>query len=191
MRKTLSMLLLIAFLGLAAPAEAEFRENVPATAQAQSRLYDAKGAAGFVLNKLFNPSVFRMSHSFEMSAGSFGGNSYSLGMYTNTMAWQFSDKLAARMDVSVAYSPHNEAATSLGLGQQGPQVFLRNAEIAWRPSEKFQLHLQVRQSPHGGYMSPYGYYDPYGYGYGYSRGAFMHAGFGGPSPDLFWRDSRR
>ena len=188
MRKTLSLLFLVVFLVLAGPAQAQFRDAVPAT-QAPTKLYDANGAAGFVLNKLFNPSVFRMSHSFEMSAGSFGGNSYSLGMYTNTLAWQFSNKLAARMDVSVAYSPHNEVS-SLGFGEQKPRVFLRNAEIAWRPSEKFQLHLQVRQSPYGSYMSPYGY-GPYGYGYGYSRAAFMHAGFGGPSPDLFWRDSHR
>ena len=193
MRKTLSLLCLVAFLGLTVPAQAQFRHAVEEN-KAPARLYDANGAAGFVLNKLFNPSVFRMSHSFEMSAGSFGGNSYSMGMYTNTMAWQFNDKFAARMDVAVAYSPHNEAASALGVDNQRPQVFLRNAEIAWRPSEKFQLHLQVRQSPYGSYMSPYGAYSPYGYGYGgygYHRTALMHGSFGGPSPDLFWRDSHR
>ena len=188
MRKTLSLLVLVAFLGLAVPAQAQFREAVQEN-PSPARLYDANGAMGFVLNKLFNPSVFRMSHSVEMSAGSYGGNSYSMGMYTNTMAWQFSNKLAARVDMSVAYSPHNEAASSLGFGEQKPRVFLRNAEIAWRPSEKFQLHLQVRQSPYGSYMSPYGQYSPYGYGY--NRAGFMHDGFGGPSPDLFWRDSHR
>lgn len=188
MRKTLSLLFLVAFLGLSVPAQAQFRDAVQES-RAPARLYDAGSTAGFVLNKLFNPSVFKMSHSFEMSAGSFGGNSYSMGMYTNTLAWQFSDKLAARADVSVAYSPHNEVS-SLGFGEQRPQVFLRNAEIAWRPSEKVQFHLQIRQSPYGRYMSPYGYYgynDPYGYGHA----SFMRAGFGGPSPDLFWRDSHR
>lgn len=190
MRKTLSLLVLVVFLGLTVPAQAQFRSAVQ-EAPAPSRLYEAKGAAGFVLNKLFSPSVFRMSHSFEMSAGSFGGNSYSLGMYTNSMAWQFNNKLAARVDMAVAYSPHNEAASALGFGNEKPQVFLRNAEIAWRPSKNVQLHLQVRQSPYGNYMSPYGYgsYSPYGYGYG--RHTSMHAGFGGPSPDLFWRDSPR
>ncbi len=188
MRKTLSLLCLIAFLGLAVPAQAQLRnavqENPPSV-----RLYDS-GGANFLLNKLFNPSVFRMSHSVEMSMGSFGGQSSSLGMYTNSMAWQFSDKLAARLDLSVAYSPFNNAA--LGLGeQQKPQVFLRNAEVAWRPSENVQFHLQVRQSPYGSYMSPYGYYNPsYGYHRPY-RASMMQVGFGGPSRDLFWRDSRR
>lgn len=184
MRKTLSLLFLLAFLGTAVPVQAQFREAVPES-RSSARLYDADGAAGFVLNKLFSPSVFRMSHSVEMSFGSFGGQSSSLGMYTNTMAWQFSDKLAARVDLSVAYSPFNNS--SFGLGEQKPRFFLRNAEIAYRPSDKMQINLQVRQSPYGSYMSPYGYYNPYGYG-GYSRAAFMHAG---PSHDLFWRDNPR
>ncbi len=185
MRKTLSLLCLIAFLWLAVPAQAQLRnalqENPPSV-----QLYDSEGP-GFLFNKLFNPSVFRMSHSIEMSTGSFGGRSSSLGMYTNSMAWQFSDKLAARVDMSVAYSPFNNGA--LGFGeQQKPQVFLRNAEVAWRPSENVQFHLQVRQSPYGSYMSPYGYYNPY---YGYqNRASMMQVGFGGPSRDLFWRDSR-
>lgn len=192
MRKTLSLLCLIAFLGLAVPvpAQAQLRNPVLGT-RASAQLYDT-GGASFLLNKLFNPSVFRMSHSIEMSTGSFGGRSSSLGMYTNSMAWHFSDKLAARVDMSVAYSPFNNGA--LGFGeQQKPQVFLRNAEIAWRPSENVQFHLQMRQSPYGSYMSPHGYYNPYGYNpYGYqNRASQMQVGFGGPSRDLFWRDSRR
>lgn len=187
MRKTLSLLCLIAFLGVAVPAQAQLRDAVQEY-RAPARLYDTGGAA-LLFNKLFNPAIFRMSHSFEMSMGSFGGQTNSLGMYTNTLAWQFSDELAARVDLSLAYSPlQNEA---LGFGEQKPQVFLRNAEVAWRPSENVQFHLQVRQSPYGSYMSPYGYYNPY---YGYRnpyRASMMEVGFGGPSHDLFWRDSRR
>ena len=181
MRKTISLLALAAFIAL--PAEAQFREAVQ-NSRPSSRIYGATGVVGSVMNKLFSPTVFRMSHGLEMTAGSFGGRGYSMGMYTNSMAWQFNNKLAARMDVSVAYSPQNRAATALGLGQERPQVFLRNAEVAWRPSSKFQVHLQVRQNPYGSRMNPYGYYSLYRYG------SFMQAGFGGPSPDLFWRDRR-
>lgn len=192
MRKTLSLICLLVFLGTAVPAQAQFRNDVQ-VAPASPKLYGASGAAGFVLNKLFNPSVFKMSHSLEMSMGSFGGRSNSLGMYTNTMAWQFSDKLAARVDMSVAYSPMNNSA--FGPGENKPRVFLRNAEIAYRPSKNVEFHLQVRQSPYGSYMSPYGYGNPYGYGYGgygYGHhGAMMQAGYGGSSNDLFWRDRGR
>lgn len=160
MRRNLLFIAALAF--LASPAQSQFREAVP-DAFPQTRVYDMSNRAGALLSKIFNPSVFQMSHSFEMTAGSFGGNGYSMGMYTNTMAWQFSPKLAARMDVAVAYSPQNQMAQEYGFGRQRPQVFLRNAEIGWKPSEKVQVHFQFRQNP-------YAYQNMMGYGpYGYSR----------------------
>ena len=125
-----------------------------------------------------------MSHTYEMSIGSSQYGTSSLGMYTNTMAWQFNDKLAARVDVSAAYSPFGNA---LGQGEQRPRVFLRNAEVAYRPLENMQIHLQIHQSPYGAYASPYGYYNP-GYGYGYRDAGYYPMG---PSSDLFWKDSDR
>jgi hypothetical protein len=182
MRKTLSLLLLIAFLGFAIPAQAQFRTDVNEQ-RAPSRLYNTE-AANFLLNTVFNPAHFKMSHTYEMSIGGSQYGTSSLGMYTNTMAWQFNDKLAARVDMSAAYSPFNTGG--FGQGEQKPQVFLRNAEVAYRPMKNMQIHLQIRQNPYGAYASPYGYYNP-GYGYGY-RDAGYHMG---PSSDLFWKDSAR
>ena len=173
MRRTVAVLVLVAVMTL--PAAAQFKDTVPPM-RSSARLYQAPDALGSLMSKVFNPSVFKMSHGFEMSAGSFGGRGYSMGMYTNTMAWQFSDKLAMRADVSVAYSPQNQNLTSLGFERAGPRVFLRNAEIAWRPSDKVHLNIQVRQDPYGfrnPYMSPFGGY----YGFrpnGYSGGPFWH-----------------
>jgi hypothetical protein len=152
MRKTLSLLLLVAFLGLAIPAQAQFRNDVNEQ-RAPSRLYNSE-ATSFLLNTVFNPAHFKMSHSYEMSIGSNGYGTSSLGMYTNTRAWQFNDKPAARVDRSAAYSPFNSGH---GQGEQKPRVFLRNAEVAYRPSENVRIHFQVRQSPYGSYASPYGY----------------------------------
>ena len=168
-----NLFLFIALAFLTLPAEAQFRGTAP-NELPQTRVYGTSSKVGAFLNRIFNPNVFQMSHSFEMTAGSFGGNGYSMGMYTNTMAWQFSPKLAARMDVAVAYSPQNQIARNAGFGQQRPRVFLRNAEIAWKPSERFQLHFQIRQNP-------YAHHGMMGYGpYGYSR---RHAGFSGRN---FW-----
>ena len=163
---------------MAVPAEAQFREAVPAR-NSSSQLYQASGAIGKVISKIFNPSVFSMSHGIEMSAGSFGGYGYSMGMYTNTMAWQFSDKLAMRADVAVAYSPQSKAMTAMGFDRSGPRVFLRNAEIAWKPSEKVRINIHVQQNPYAFrnpyMMNPYGgYYGFQPYGWGPTRGA----GFG-------------
>ena len=181
MRNALSLLCLVAFLGLASPAQAQLRSAVPQQ-QPAVRLFDS-GATGFLLNTLFNPANFQMRHTFEMSMGSYGGYNSSLGMYTNTLAWQFNDKLAARVDMSVAYSPFNNAS-QFGSESNNTRVFLRNAEIAYRPSENVQLHFQVRQSPYGSYMGPYGRYSPY-------RAGYFYDGYGGPSSNLFWKDGAR
>jgi len=166
-----NLIVAIALTFLTLPVEAQFRGKIPSEFP-QTRLYDTSSRASAFLNRIFNPSVFQMSHSFEMTAGSFGGDGYSMGMYTNTMAWQFSPKIAARMDVAVAYSPQNQIARNAGFGQEHPRVFLRNAEVSWKPSNRFQVHFQIRQNPYA-YHGMMGY-GPYGYGY--NR---RHAGFFG------------
>lgn len=177
MRKTLSLLSLVALLGLTLPAQAQLRQDAKVQ-QAPVKLYD-QSTPSFTLNKLFSPEHFRMGHSYEMSFGSFGGSSASMGMYTNTMMWQFNQKLAARVDVAFAHTPFG--GNALGEGQSG-RVFLRNAEVAYRPSENMRLHFSVHQSPYGAYAGPYGYYSPYA-----GRSAF-NAAFSNTPRDLFWID---
>lgn len=188
MRNLLSSFCLIALLGLAMPAQAQLREHVQSQ-DARTQLYGQQGTA-FSLNQLFSPAHFKMSHTYEMSTGSFGGRSSSLGMYTNTMRFQFNDKVAARVDMAYAFSPFG-GSNGLGAGVSQGRAFLRNAEVAYRPTENVQLHLQIRQSPFGGYMSPYGRMNPYGY----SRYSGMHGMYGmygsRSADDLFWNDNLR
>lgn len=181
MRNIFSLVVLIVLLGVTLPAQAQLRTQV-GNQQSAAKLYGTDGSM-FSLNRLFSPEHFKMSHSYEMSFGSFGGASSSLGMYTNSMMFQFNDKLAARVDLAFAHQPFGSSST-MG-DQNNGRFFLRNAEVAYRPSENLQLHLSVRQSPYGAYMSPYG---RYGYGhYGMHR---FSAGFGG-ADDLFWNDRLR
>ena len=183
MRTTLFSLLLVALLAFATPAQAQLRSaNSPA--EASVRLYE-QGNAGFSLNKYFSPEHFSMSHSFELS--SFGGSSMS--MYTNSMQWQFNSKLAARVDVAASYSPLGSQSGMSVTGQNSSRVFVKNAELAYRPKENVELHLSFRQSPYGSYMSPYGY----GGGYGNSRygGSSFQADYGSNNRSLFWNDRLR
>ena len=179
MRRSFSALCLVLLLGLTIPAQAQLRSGT-SPVETSVRLYDA-GQAGFSLNKYFSPEHFRMSHSLEMSASSFNGGS-TLGMYTNSMMWQFNSKLAARADVSVAYGQSGASQHFSATGGQSGQVFLRNAEIQYRPRENMQIHLQVRQSPYGSYMNPYGYRAS-----AYDRSS-MSMSFGPERDDLFWND---
>lgn len=183
MRNLLSLFCLVVFLAAALPAQAQLRENVRSQ-EARAKLYGHQGTA-FALNQIFSPEHFRMSHSYEMSFGSFGGQTSSLGMYTNTMMFQFNQKLAARVDMSYAFSPFG-SMNPLGPNADQGRFFLRNAEIAYRPAENMQLHLRVHQSPYGAYMGPYGYY-----GNAYYPYSSFHSDFGRSADDLFWNDRLR
>jgi hypothetical protein len=176
MRTFASLLCLVLVLALTTPSSHAQLRSTSASDSVPTRLYDTGEAAVDALSQLFGAQHFRMAHSYEASFSSFGGQNASLGMYTNSMMWQFNQEWAARVDVGVAHSLGGTNA----LGQERAQVFLRNAEVAYRPSENMQFRLQIQQSPYGRYMSPYG---RYGAGNRYS-----------PMPtrttpnDLFWKN---
>ncbi|MCA0269596.1 MAG: hypothetical protein LCH53_10315 [Bacteroidetes bacterium] len=198
-------LVLAALLPLALAAPVASAQTLEQAAALQGTQRVALGASqvpqsGFTLDKLFDPQHFRMSHSIEYSTGSGYGGAYSLGVYTNTMQWQFDEKLAARLDLAVATSPTGIAPSGLGVSRsQGVQAYVRNAEIAYRPTRSTELRVQFQQNPYA--QGVYG--DPYGYGltgYGYQQSGYVPANrssritatFGsGTDGDLFWRSSGR
>ena len=199
MRTTLSLFCLVLILACTPPAHAQLRAD--ADQPAPVAVYDAEALpspdassseglterAGNWLSTAFSDEHFRMSHSYELSMSSFGGGT-SLGMYTNSMQWQFNDAWAARVDMSVAHQPLSGGAFQED--GQNLRVFLRNAEVAYRPSENMTFHFQVRQSPHGRYASPYGRRAPGALGPGaFGRSAFssIPRARGG----LFWKDQQR
>lgn len=154
-------------------------------------LYDGASApaAPITLGRLFNAQTLRFSQSYEMSYNGGAGGSVGLGVYTAGVQWQPSSRLAARVDVGVAHSPFGSSGvqSALGFDEQPTRVFLRNAEIAYRPTENSLLTLSVQQSPYGAYASPYGIGGPYGAG-GVSR---YRAAIGTPDADrLFFRDGQ-
>jgi len=171
-------LILIAFvmcLGSAQVASAQYKSDAAAEAMmAQSRIY----GEGFSLDKLFDARFFQMTHCYQMSFGSSAFGSGSMGEYTNTLMWRFSQKLAARVDVAVA---HDLIGGGLGNGLPGTQnsfakIYLKNAEVAYQPMKNMTLHLSIRQAPYGygSYLSPYG---QYGYG-GYANYNRSRVGLG-------------
>ena len=187
------ILLLIVFIA-AAPAYAQRRADLPANPPAVEL---AGSDQPLSLAGLFNAQSLRIGHSYEFSYSGFGGSSLGLGVYTTSLQWQPSNRLAARVDVGVAHSPFGSADVqqALGFDQNTPaRVFLRNAEIAYRPTENSMLTLQIQQNPMGAYgRSPYGSYaSPYGYGgyYGLAPGfgTSFNARYGSDSEALFWRD---
>lgn len=181
----ITIILLAAVLFLAVPAQAQLRADVPGQ-NATAAVYQSQ--SGFSLRSLINPDHFRIGQSYEMSFSSFGGQSLGLGVYTTTLQYQPNDKLAARVDVGVAHSPFGSEGMqqSLGFTPNSPaRVYLRNAQVAYRPTENALISLSIQQSPYGSYASPYGYYrDPY-------LGHSARMRVGSETDALFWRTSPR
>lgn len=180
--RTLALAALLAF---AVPVRAQRAADVPAR-PAPVALSETPGALG--LGQLFNAETLEFSQSYEASYSAGAAGSVGLGIYTASMQWQPTSYLAGRVDVGVMHSPLGSSQIQRGLGLEGAgdtRVFLRNAELAFRPSENAVLHLSVRQSPYGAYASPYGYGAYSGHGYGAYERSFRS----GASGDLFFRDT--
>ena len=97
----------------------------------------------------FNPENFLMRQSYSMSYTAMGGHGFALGTYTNSMLYKVSDKVDARVDVSLQHSPYSTFDQRLQNSLTG--VFLNRAEVNYRPSENMLLSVSYRQIPFGSY----------------------------------------
>lgn len=194
MRSLLPAFALALVLLAATPAQAQLRAELPGRS-ATAEVYAPSATPGFSLARFFDRDHFKIGHAYEMSYSSMGGEGFGMGLYTTSLQWQFNSKLAARADVGVAHAPFGSHRMQRAMGfseDQPAQVYLRNAQIAYRPTESSLITLQFQQSPFGGYASPYGYGAGYGGAYGYSPygGSRFQATFGS-AEGLFWNDGQR
>lgn len=148
-------------------AEAQFRKDLPSAYRLTGPTLMADHQQRNS-SRLFNMVNVSMGHSYEMSMSNFGGNTYNQNMYTNTLFLDFNENLAGRVDVAFAHSPFGQGLP--GMNQSG-QIFVRNAELNYRVSERTQIRFQYRQIPggmgHHGFGNPYGHNSFYGRGWGY------------------------
>ena len=157
MRKTAVSLGILVAIFCVATATAQFKSR-PET---QSSVSDAivRSDNGGLLFGWFDPSKFNMQQSFSLSYQTFGGQGVSLGVYTNSLMYQFSDALDVRADVSLMASPFNSFGKQAQSSLTG--LFLNRAEINYRPWKNALVQIQYRQSP-----LYYGLGNNYGYGFG-------------------------
>lgn len=174
----------IAVLGLAlflaVPASAQFAADVPGR-PAPVEVVASPQSPTLSLNGLFNAETLKLSHSYQYGYQTGFGGDLGLGVYTTSLRWQPSARLAGRVDVGFAHGAMGSLAEAAGFSADRPvQPFLQNAELAWRPTENSLVHLQVSQTPYGSACT-YAYRTG-GCGYGYDSGYRSTGG------DLFWRE---
>jgi len=104
---------------------------------------------GIDMNKstfsLFDPSRFKMSHSYSLSYSSSRAGSYSLGMYLNSIEYQVSDPLKISLDIGYLHQPgrfFTQGSNAVQDGQIVPAF-----SIDWKPGNNFHFRLDYRQAP--------------------------------------------
>jgi len=144
-----SILVSLCILCLTFSAQAQFKSQTERTP------VDVKGAitTPTTLFGLFSPDRFYMTQSYGVSFYTGGGQSSSLGLYTNSMNFKLSDPLMLRVNMGVSHQPF------AGKENQNAQ-FLHGAELIYKPSRYFQMNVGYSNSPYysglgyGNYFSP-------------------------------------
>lgn len=104
-----------------------------------------KSDDGGLLFGWFDPNRLTMRHSFSLSYQTFGGQGFSLGTYTNSLMYKFSDPLNLQVDVTAMHSPFNSLGKQFQNDLSG--IFVSRAELNYRPSENMLFQIQYRQLP--------------------------------------------
>lgn len=161
--KKISLSLLFIILLAAGTVEAQLREDTATPYDYSGPIVNTNApTVDNGLDRFFR--TFKMSHSYSMNFGSYGGNYQNVNAYTNTMQFSFSPRLHGRVDVSFLHSPFG-GNTYGAQGSFDNQVVIENAELSYQISDKANISFQYRQVPNYYGYSPFGT----GYGYGYSR----------------------
>lgn len=101
----------------------------------------------------------QMSHSVSMGYSVLGSEGLGVSMYTNSLRYQFSELFSMRADVALMLSQFGSLSSRLN--PQGSPLFLRRAEIDYRPSKDFGITLRFERQPESIFPSTDGNY-PHG-----------------------------
>ncbi len=103
-----------------------------------------------LFGNLFSPDRFHMSHSYGVTFYSGGGQSGSIGLYTNTMDFRLSNPLFLRVNTGVLHRPFGGPRNAPDNAQ-----LVHGAELIYKPTKNFQLNVGYSSTPlYGGYR-PY------------------------------------
>jgi hypothetical protein len=133
------ILLIISFLTIT--AFAQHKDNGFPSATVKDGIVNNSGTSLFGLSL----NNFRMNHSYSMSYSSFGSNGLALGVYTNSLFYDFSDKLNIQADVSLVHSPYSSFGQDFQNSLNG--IYLSRAALNYSPWKDFHINLQYRSIP--------------------------------------------
>ena len=162
-------IVLLIIIGFALTGFAQFKDSGLESPDIKDGIVDHSSSGN--LFSFLNSDNFMMRHSFNMSYSSFGGQGFSLGVYTNSMFFKINSDLNVQTDISIVNSPYSTLGKNFQNNING--IYLSRAAINYQPFKDVSISLQYRNIP--GVFNPYMYnglnsmsgfgrtYDPWGY----------------------------
>ncbi len=150
------ILVLLSVLFLAVSLKAQFKEDLDKKIDIRSNMTNNQPSQFFL--DFIDISKFDMKHTFSLSYSAMGKHGMSLGVYTNSISYQFNENLDFKIDASLVNSPYNTFGEEFTNQLNG--LYISRAELNFRPAENLEIKLQYLNSPTG-YNPFYGYYNPY------------------------------
>lgn len=140
--------------------QAQLREDLPNRTTYTGPILKQNESSGTFAN-LFN---MQMHQSYSMTFSSIGGQYQNINKFTNTMLFDFSDKLTGRVDVSLMHSPFGGAYNNMLYNGNTPaKIYIENAQLDYQISPNSRLSIQFHNSPTG-YYNPWNPFNGYGVG---------------------------
>lgn len=135
-------IIFIVVLGFAISVSAQIKPNGMESPRITDGIVNQN--SGNLFNFL-NSENFSMTHSFNLSYSAFGNEGLALGVYTNTMAYKFSDKLNVQTDISIVQSPYSTFSKNVQNSING--LYLSRAAINYKPFKDMMISVQYRNLP--------------------------------------------
>ncbi|HVN48586.1 MAG TPA: hypothetical protein VMU30_07145 [Bacteroidota bacterium] len=140
--KTVTKILLLTVL-LGAVMVAQFKDQQGGSSSVSQSLIKQEDSG--LLFGWFNLSKLTMHQSYSMSYTTNGSQGYSLGVYTNNLAYQLSDPLVLHLGVNLVASPFNTMGGNFSKDVSG--LYLSNVDLTYHPTPSTYLQLSYRQLP--------------------------------------------
>jgi hypothetical protein len=103
-----------------------------------------KSGNGLILG-FINPKNFSLTHSFNMSYGSYGNASVGLASYTATLAYQVLKNMNISADVTMQYSPYAQISSNPAINKDFQNSFnginLSRVSFNYRPLKNMFISI--------------------------------------------------
>lgn len=157
-------ILILLVLGFSLSGLAQYKNPGTESPKIIDGIVDQSASGGSIFGFL-NSDNFHMSHSYDLSYQTFGGQGLALGVYTNSMFFKLGSDVNFQTDISVVNSPYSTLGKDFQNSLNG--IYLSRAALNYQPYKDLSISVEYSRLP-GGYNPYYGFgtfnrFSPWGF----------------------------